>query len=274
MPCWAGQLPLSSVKLCGSGFRSCLRPRPGYLCGAAIPRRLPLVNRTLAAVLLLGAPACPAAAEETRAPAATLELERLSFQKRLLEAGVRPLQQHLAALQELEKQRAAAGDYTGAIEARNQRKKLTAELERLDKELLLTQTREQSLKARLLPDRIPLALEAAVLEGGVRRAGGALTDWSGPEAAVTWKLPNLPPGGYEVLIKYRCGALEGGTLEVQETRFRLGAEVLTTLRGPQEKNLGTLKITNGSGPLVIRARSILKDNLMHLLAVHLVPAAR
>ena len=232
------------------------------------------MNRTLAVALLLGAPACPAVAQDTRAPTATIELERLKFQERLLEAGLQPLQQHLAALQELERQRATAGDYAGAIEARNQRKKLTTELERLDKELLLTQTREQSLKARLLPDRIPLPLDAAELEGGVRRASGALTGWSGPEAAVTWKLPDLPPGGYEVLLKYRCGALEGGTLEVHEARFHLNAEVLTTLRGPQEKNLGTLKITDGSGSLVIRARSVLKDNLMHLLAVHLVPAAR
>ncbi len=234
------------------------------------------MNRTLVAALLLGfgAPACPADAQETRAPTAPLELERLSFQKRLLEAGLRPLQQHLSALQELEKQRATSGDYAGAIEARNQRKKLTTELERLDKELLLTQTREQSLKARLLPDRITLPLEDARLEGGVQRTGGELTGWSGPDSAASWTLPNLPPGGYEILLKYRCGALEGGTLEIQETRFHLSAEVLTTLRGPQEKNLGTLKITDGTGPLVIRARGVLKDNLMHLLAVHLVPAAR
>lgn len=238
------------------------------------PSRLPLVNRTLAVALLLGAPACPAVAQDTRAPAATIELERLKFQERLLEASLQPLQQHLAALQALEQQRAGAGDYAGAIEARNQRKKLTTELERLDKELLLTHTREESLKARLLPDRIPLPLDAAELAGDVRRDGGALTGWSGPEAAATWKLPDLPPGGYEVLIKYRCGALEGGTLEVREAHFHLTAEILTTLRGPQEKNLGTLKITDGRGTLMIRARSVLKDNLMHLLAVHLVPAAR
>jgi hypothetical protein len=251
------------------------RGMPGLLLRRRCPPAgYPPVNRTLAVALLLGAPACPAVAQDTRAPAATIELERLKFQERLLEASLQPLQQHLAALQELEQQRATAGDYAGAIEARNQRKKLTTELERLDKELLLTHTREESLKARLLPDRIPLPLEAAVLAGDVRRDGGALTGWSGPEAAATWKLPDLPPGGYEVLIKYRCGALEGGTLEVREARFHLNAEVLTTLRGPQEKNLGTLKITDGSGTLVIRARSVLKDNLMHLLAVHLVPAAR
>ena len=232
------------------------------------------VNRTLAVALMLGAPACPAVAQDTRAPAATIELERLKFQERLLEVSLQPLQQHLAALLDLEKQRATAADYAGAIEARNQRKKLTTELERLDKELLLTHTREESIQARLLPDRIALSLDVAKLAGGVRRSSGALTGWSNAEATATWKLPNLPPGGYEVLIRYRCGALEGGTLEVREARFHVNAEILTTLRGPQEKNLGTLKITDGSGSLVIRARSVLKDNLMHLLAVDLVPAAR
>lgn len=207
------------------------------------------------------------------APEHAVELKRLSFQRTLVEASLAPLKRHLTEVAILERQRADARDYKGAIEARNQRKRMEEELGRLDKELLLLQTREQSLIASLLPDRIPLALEAAQLDG-VRREGGVLTGWSHPGAAAKWRLPNLPPGGYEVVLRYRCGPLEGGSLVVQEARFNLKGEMDTTLKGPREKNLGTLKVSDGSGPLSITARTVVKDNLMQLLGVELIPASR
>lgn len=202
-----------------------------------------------------------------------LDQTRLTFQRSVVEASLTPLKKHLSELILLEKSRAEARDYDGAIEARDMRKRLETELERLDKELLLLQTREQALASSLLPARISLSLDSAALEG-VQRSGGSLTGWARPGASATWKLDRLPPGGYEVVLRYRCGPLEGGSLTVQETRFSLLSDVDTTLKGPQEKNIGTLKITNGSGPLKISARTVLKDNLMHLLAVDLVPASK
>lgn len=202
-----------------------------------------------------------------------LDQTRLTFQRSVVEASLTPLKKHLSELILLEKSRAEARDYDGAIEARDMRKRLETELERLDKELLLLQTREQALASSLLPARIPLSLDSAALDG-VQRSGGSLTGWAKPGASATWKLDRLPPGGYEVVLRYRCGPLEGGSLTVQETRFSLLSDVDTTLKGPQEKNIGTLKITNGSGPLKISARTVLKDNLMHLLAVDLVPASK
>lgn len=206
-------------------------------------------------------------------PRQTLDLTRLSFQRSILEASLEPLKKHLSELILLEKARAEAHDYAGAIEARDLRKRLEDELERLAKELLLLQTREQSIEASLLPERISLPLESATLTG-VRRDGGFITGWSKPGASAEWKLNKLPPGGYEVILRYRCSPIEGGSLVVQETRFTLMADVETTLKGPQEKNIGTLKITDGSGPLKISARTVLKDNLMQLLAVYLVPASK
>ncbi len=225
----------------------------------------------LGGLALLAAPAAVPVSEPP--PKRTLDLARLAFQRSILETSLAPLKKHLSELILLEKSRADARDYTGAIEARDLRKHLETELERLDKELLLLQTREQSIKASLLPDRIRLPIEAATLKE-VRRDGGALTGWARPGATAEWKLNNLPPGGYEVILRYRCSPLEGGSLTVQESRFSLMADVETTLKGPLEKNLGTLKITNGSGPLKISARTVLKDNLMHLLAVELVPASK
>lgn len=256
------------------GLPSC--PALPFQDGAVFASTFWIVNRVLLVCLLsLGAPAWPAPAQNARAPEVQrLELERLAFHKKLLESGLEPLKQHLTSLTALEKQLAQAGDYTGAIEARNERKRLTTELERLDKELLLAQMRAQSIEARLLPDRIPMELSAAELDGGTRLEGGEIVGWSRPGASAKWKLPALPAGGYEVIVRYRCGPVEGGQMEVKETRYSLTTEVQTTLRGPEEKNIGTLKITDGSGPLVISARSVVKDNLMHLMAVHLTPAGR
>ncbi len=206
-------------------------------------------------------------------PRITLDITRLTFQRSIMEASLNPLKTHLSQLILLEKSCAEARDYTGAIEARDLRKRLEKELERLDKELLLLQTREQSLRASQLPDRIRLPLESAKLNG-VRHESGSLTGWSRPDASAEWQLTELPPGGYEVVLRYRCSPVEGGSLLVQEARFNLKADVETTLKGPEEKNLGTLKITDGNGPLKITARTVLKDNLMHLLSVDLVPTSK
>ena len=204
-------------------------------------------------------------------PEQTLTNVRLEFERSLIEASLEPLKKQVIELDAIEKQKASARDYEGAIAVRTERRRLEGELERLDKQLLLIQTREQSLRSAALPDRIPLPLEQAVLNG-VRREGGEITGWSQTGTAATWKLPALPPGGYEVVIRYRCGALDGGVLDVREARFHLSSLIETTLKGPQEKNLGTLKITDGSGTISLSASTLLKDNLMDLLGVWLIPA--
>lgn len=223
--------------------------------------------------LALGTALCPLGAVEETSPDPSLALTRLRYEKALIEASLAPMKKHLVDLAALERQRAEARDYTGAIEARDLRRKVEQDLARLDKELLLLQTREISINASTLPDRVVLPLDQAKLSGVTLR-NGALTGWSRPGASALWKLPKLPPGGYEVLLRFRCGPLEGGSLQVQETRFHLDASVDTTLKGTDEKNLGTLKVTDGEGPLTITAQSVFKDNLMQLLGVSLIPASR
>jgi hypothetical protein len=61
---------------------------------------------------------------------------------------------------------------------------------------------------------------------------------------------------------------------VSEEFYTLSGTLDTTLRGPETQNLGTLKITNGSGRLRLTARTVVRDNLMNLLAVELLPANR
>jgi hypothetical protein len=217
----------------------------------------------------------PMAEKRTDDPGASADIAllRLGYERELIEASLAPVKEQITTLGTLEKQFATERDYDAAITARDERKRLQNELSRLDKELLLLQTREQTLKTSLLPDRIKLPLEAATLSD-LRHEGGAITGWSKVGAAATWKLPALPPGGYEVMLRYRCGTAEGGKLLIKEARFTLTTNIETTLKGPEERSAGTLKISNGAGTLTLAAQALVSDNLMQLLAVELVPASR
>jgi len=208
-------------------------------------------------------------------PRMELAMLRTTHEMSVLRAGAPALRQYATELTALEKRCAKNRDYPGAIAARNERQTIEKEIARIEKEGLLLKTREQSLRSALLPDEIVLMPEQAVLSGVEREPGtGALTGWKRSGASATWKLPDLPPGGYEVLVRYSSDALEGGTLLIAEQTFSLSGTADTTLKGPAEKNFGTLKITNGAGKLTISARSVLKSNLMHLYFVKLLPANR
>ncbi len=220
-------------------------------------------------------PAKPELEEPSSPPPRELELERIHLQRRLLTASLNPLKAGISRLDELARTRARERDYPGAITARNERRRLEAELERIVKEMLVLETREQGLKTALLPERLLLPMEQARLDGVVwDPEKKRLTRWQRPGASAEWSLPGLPPGGYEVLVTYQCNALEGGTVLVSEKTFTLTGEMDTTLRGPETKALGTLKITDGAGRLRLSARTVVKDNLMDLFAVELVPANR
>jgi hypothetical protein len=208
-------------------------------------------------------------------PRTELASLRTTYELSILQARTPALRQHVSELTALEKRCAVAHDYKGAIAARNERQRMEREIARIQKETLLLGTRERGFRSALLPDQIVLMPDQATLSGVEREPGnGALTNWKKPGASATWKLPDLPPGGYEVLVRYSCDALEGGSLTISEQIFSVAGTAVTTLKGPAEKSFGTLKITNGSGSLTITARSVSKNNLMHLHFVKLVPANR
>jgi hypothetical protein len=208
-------------------------------------------------------------------PPEELELARLDHQRQLLAASLNPLKAAISGLDEWSRARARLRDYESALAARSERLRLESELDRIAKELLLLEARQQVLKTALLPDRILLPLAQARLDGVLYDAEKQrLTRWDRPGASAEWTLPGLPPGGYEVLLTYQCNPIEGGTLLVSEKTFTLSGQMDTTLRGPETKNLGTLRLTDGSGPLRLSARTIVKSNLMDLIAVELVPANR
>lgn len=242
------------------------------LSSPSVKSGLILASILVAAGLVMpGAAAGPRTDDPGTSP--EIALLRLGYERSLIESGLSPLKQQITTLTALEKQFADARDYDAAITARDERKRLQNELSRLDKELLLLQTRELSLQTSLLPERVKLPLEAATLSG-LRLEGGAITGWSAAGASASWKLPALPPGGYEVMLRYRCGVAEGGRLLIKEARFTLTTAIETTLKGPEERSAGILKITDGAGTLTLAAQSLVTNNLMQLLGVELAPSSR
>ena len=208
-------------------------------------------------------------------PPEEIELARLDHHHQLLAASLGPLKTALSKLDELALTNARAREYEAAIAARIEREHIATDLDRIAKELLILETRKQFLQTALLPDHILLPLNNAKLES-VRydEEKKWLTRWDRPGAYAEWTLPGIPPGGYEVLLTYQCSPLEGGTIVINEKTFSLSGEMDTTLRGPEVKNLGTLKITDGNSPLRLTARTIVKSNLMNLLSIELIPANR
>lgn len=205
---------------------------------------------------------------------ATLTTRRAQFETELLSSTLPVLKQQVAELAALEKKAAATRDYEAAIAIRTEREHIESEISSQAKLLLLLEARQQSM-ANKAPERILLQPAEAQLNG-VRydSAAGVLTGWTAPGASATWRLPDLPPGGYEVILRYSSGPLEGGSVQVQEAFYSLQADLGTTLKGFEDQNLGTLRIRDGAGPLKISAAKVLKDNLMQLQSVELVPANR
>jgi hypothetical protein len=193
-----------------------------------------------------------------------------AFMIALAEASRPILQQQITALEALEKRAAVAKDYEVAIGARDQRRALLAELDQQDKLKLLTSARSQAASS---VQKISLKLSDAVLDQ-VTLDGEGLTGWSAPGASATWKLPSLPPGGYEVLLRYRSGPQEGGKLRIAESFYTLTTGITTTLKDSMNVNVGTLRIQDGSGTLRLSALTVLGGNLMRLEAIELIPGTQ
>lgn len=211
---------------------------------------------------------------QMQAQDATLANRRAQFETELLGSTLPVLKQQVAELAALEKKAAAARDYDAAITIRTEREHIESEISSQAKLLLLLEARQQSITNKA-PERILLKPAEAQLSG-VRYdpAAGVLTGWTAPGATAIWRLPDLPPGGYEVVLRYSSGPLEGGSVHVQETFYSLSADLGTTLKGFDDHNLGTLRIRDGAGQFKLSAAKVLNDNLMQLQSVELVPANR
>jgi hypothetical protein len=201
----------------------------------------------------------------------TESLLKAERDEQLLQACLGPLKRHLLELDELEKQSVKDRQYAAASRLRETRRLHELELERVTTELSRLKA-QRDLRALLVTvNRIPLPLEAAKLEN-LQLEAGAIRSWDALGDTASWPLPpTLPPGGYEVWIRYECGALDGGILHLQEATYYLDAELETTPTGITEKKLGILKITQAKTPLKVSVKSLVKQQLMQLHEIWLVP---
>lgn len=216
----------------------------------------------------------PISAEDSpTADSADLRSLRSQFRKNLIETILLEKKAHLGRLGELEKKLATAHNFANAIRARDERVALEQEITALDQELPMLTARAAG-EGKVLPERIAMKLDEATLTGVKLDKDGALTGWSDTASAAAWLLPGLPPGGYEIIIKYSCGKDEGGAVIVKESFYSLRGAVAPTGDKPMEKNIGTLRVRDGHGILILAANAPPKGGLMRLWSLELAPVSR
>lgn len=205
--------------------------------------------------------------------AADLHTLRAVFRHALLTAILPENRAYVARLRELEKELAAAREYTAAIKVRDERLALEQEVTAFDHELPGLAIRATGQSA-LLPERIVFSPEAATLSGLKLDKDGALTGWNSPGSSATWKIPGVPAGGYGVILK--CESADGGaaSFEVRESFYLLHGKVTLPSGQAAEKNLGTLRIRDGGGTLTLAAEDAGAPAQLRVLALELAPVTR
>lgn len=201
-----------------------------------------------------------------------LRTMRLQLRQDLLSSILPEKRVQREELVALEKRLAAAQDFAGAIRARDERLKVEQEIANIEKEVPALRAQMLKLAAGALPERIELKLTEASLTGVKLDEGtGSLQGWNAPGASASWKLPDLPPGGYEVLLRYTA---DGGGVTLQESFYSLSAECSPPVQKATEKSLGTLRIRDGSGPLTLKSNPPEKSSSLRVYSLVLVPASR
>ena len=104
--------------------------------------------------------------------------------------------------------------------------------------------------------------------GGFTKKGGLLSiDTSESVARIEWKMNGVPPGGYRVEIELTGTGKAVARLE--EAHFF----VVKTLSEFATVDLGNLKITRGSGPLVLTFEQLSVGNSLEVRQVKLISNA-
>jgi hypothetical protein len=203
-------------------------------------------------------------------------LRQLNLQLRrdLLAAMLPEKRLFLQEVTALETRLATAQNFEGAIEARNERLRLGKEIAGLEKEFQALQAQARSLAARQLPDKIEFKMSEAVTTGlpTPPPQDGPLAGWNTAGASASWKLPSLPPGGYEVVLRYTSSG-EGGVV-LSEDFYSLTSTFPAAPKEPVEQNLGTLRIREGQGTLTLRANPPEKNGSLRVYSLSLMPANR
>lgn len=227
------------------------------MCGLACAFLAILTNHTTAA----------------QVPQTDLSLIKTQLRKDLLQALLPEKKLHRDALQALEQKNAANSDFAGAIRARDEKFALEKEIASIEKELPLLSSRAIALLGRSAPDRLEMRLSDATLRGGVQldTKDGFISGWEKEQASASWKLPDLPAGGYEVMLRYTA---EKGGVQIKESYYSLKGKLTAAKDSPIEGKIGTLKIKDGRGMLTLTSDAPQQSGTLRVYSLVLVPAVR
>lgn len=158
-------------------------------------------------------------------------------------------------LETLEKDYLAAGRYEDVLAGRA--------IVRAFRESVGEEVWEAPLTLSFFPEEAELV--------AVRLENGFLSGWQAEGAAANWKMPGLPPGGYEVWLEH-TPVKSGVEMRLSEAHYFI-QKGLTEGKGDdgyQRSLLGNLKVTQGSGRLTLSlgagAPSALKVRALTLIS--------
>jgi hypothetical protein len=219
--------------------------------------------------MLVLPPALTSGAQEA---APDLRSLRAQLRRDLLTAALPEQKAQREALLALEKKYAAAQDYAGAIKARDERVRIEQEIATMEKEMSALGQRAVAPGAARAPERIELNLAEATLAGVRLDAGDkCLTGWNAAGASATWRLPNLPPGGYEVSLNHQGG---DASASLKESFYTLTSDLKPASGKSVTQSLGTLRVRDGAGSLTLTVGPAEKCASLRIYSLVLVPAAR
>ena len=214
----------------------------------------------------------PALTSGAQDAAPDLRALKTQLRRELLTAALPEHRAHREELLTLEKKYAAAQDYAGAIKARDERLRIDQEISLMEKELTALAQRPGPGVALRAPERIELNVTDATLAGvQMDAADKSLTGWASAGASVTWKLPNLPPGGYEVTLNHQGGE---ATATLKESFYSLSSGLKPASGKAVAQSLGTLRVRDGTGTLTLTMSPPEKCASLRVYSLVLVPASR
>lgn len=221
-------------------------------------------------MLVLAAPQVFTLAAQDAPP--DLRTLKSGLRRDLLAAALPEQKSHREDLLALEKKYAAAQDFAGAIRARDERIKVEQEIASMEKELAGLNSRPGGPTRTRAPERIELKLSEAALSGlKMDPKDSCLIGWNVAGASATWKLPGLPPGGYEVSLNHAGSPV---TAMVRESFYSLSSELKPAVDKPVEQRLGTLRVRDGSGSITLSMIPPEKCATLRVYSLVLVPASR
>jgi hypothetical protein len=195
---------------------------------------------------------------------------KASLRKSLLKELIPEMKAHRERLLAFQQQQAAVQDFAGAVKARDERIKVEKQIGALEQEAAILASRPAVANAARLAARIELKVADAELEGTqYDAADGSITGWGSANARATWKLPSIPAGGYEVLL--RCTGPCGDVI-AKESFYTLTGPCKSAEDKAVEYNLGTLRVRDGAGSFVLQPVQPEKSAAWRVYSVVLVPS--